>query len=66
VWGESSNNQARLDNTLRGTPSDKGYTKIYSNWYAFAVLKADGSITRKLMNKWHFDLNYFQPIFNQA
>ena len=45
VWGESSNNQARLDNTLRGTPSDKGYTEIYSNWYAFAVLKADGSIT---------------------
>jgi hypothetical protein len=24
---------------------DKGYTKIYSNGYAFAALKADGSIT---------------------
>jgi hypothetical protein len=25
-------------------PTDKGYTKIYSNQYAFAALKADGSI----------------------
>jgi hypothetical protein len=28
-----------------GAPSDSGYTKIYSNRYAFAALKADGSIT---------------------
>jgi hypothetical protein len=28
-----------------GAPTDKGYTKIYSNLYAFAALKADGSIT---------------------
>jgi hypothetical protein len=27
-----------------GAPSDKGYTKIYSNNAAFAALKADGSI----------------------
>jgi hypothetical protein len=26
-------------------PTDKGYTKIYSNATAFAALKADGSIT---------------------
>jgi hypothetical protein len=26
-------------------PTDSGYTKIYSNEYAFAALKADGSIT---------------------
>jgi hypothetical protein len=26
-------------------PTDKGYTKIYSNKFAFAALKADGSIT---------------------
>jgi hypothetical protein len=25
-------------------PTDKGYTKIYSNTYAFAALGADGSI----------------------
>ncbi|VVM26294.1 hypothetical protein BSPWISOXPB_3068, partial [uncultured Gammaproteobacteria bacterium] len=25
--------------------SGRGYTKIYSNWGAFAALKADGSIT---------------------
>jgi hypothetical protein len=28
-----------------GAPSDNGYTKIYSNRFAFAALKADGSIT---------------------
>jgi hypothetical protein len=28
-----------------GAPSDNGYTKIYSAGYAFAALKADGSIT---------------------
>jgi hypothetical protein len=28
-----------------GAPSDNGYTKIYSNYQAFAALKADGSIT---------------------
>jgi hypothetical protein len=28
-----------------GAPTDSGYTKIYSNWSAFAALKADGSIT---------------------
>jgi hypothetical protein len=27
-----------------GAPSDNGYTKIYSNGWAFATLKADGSI----------------------
>jgi aryl-alcohol dehydrogenase-like predicted oxidoreductase len=27
------------------TPSDNGYTKIYSTMGAFAALKADGSIT---------------------
>jgi hypothetical protein len=27
-----------------GAPSDKGYTKIYSNVSSFAALKADGSI----------------------
>jgi hypothetical protein len=26
-------------------PTDSGYTKIYSNQYAFAALRADGSIT---------------------
>jgi hypothetical protein len=31
---------------MRGTaPSGSGYTKIYSNKFAFAALKADGSIT---------------------
>jgi hypothetical protein len=30
---------------MTGAPSDNGYTKIYSNAYAFAALKADGSIT---------------------
>jgi hypothetical protein len=28
-----------------GAPSGNGYTKIYSNQYAFAALRADGSIT---------------------
>jgi hypothetical protein len=28
----------------KGAPSDNGYTKIYSDQYAFAALKADGSI----------------------
>jgi hypothetical protein len=28
-----------------GAPHDRGYTKIYSTGYAFAALKADGSIT---------------------
>jgi hypothetical protein len=27
-----------------GAPTDSGYTKIYSTQYAFAALKADGSI----------------------
>jgi hypothetical protein len=27
-----------------GAPTDSGYTKIYSSKYAFAALKADGSI----------------------
>jgi hypothetical protein len=27
-----------------GAPTDSGYTKIYSNAYAFAALKANGSI----------------------
>jgi hypothetical protein len=28
-----------------GAPSGSVYTKTYSNWDAFAALKADGSIT---------------------
>jgi hypothetical protein len=38
TWGDSNNG---------GTSalSESGYTKIYSNLYAFAALKADGSIT---------------------
>jgi hypothetical protein len=28
----------------KDAPTDKGYAKIYSNGYAFAALKADGSI----------------------
>jgi hypothetical protein len=38
VWGASY---------ARGTsaPSGSGYTKIYSTKYAFAALKADGTIT---------------------
>jgi hypothetical protein len=28
-----------------GAPTDSGYTNIYSTQYAFAALKADGSIT---------------------
>jgi hypothetical protein len=37
AWGNSNNG---------GTSalSESGYTKIYSNLYAFAALKADGSI----------------------
>jgi hypothetical protein len=30
---------------IERAPSGNGYTKIYSNWSAFAALKADGSIT---------------------
>jgi hypothetical protein len=30
---------------LRGAPDGNGYTKIYSNNAAFAIVKADGSIT---------------------
>jgi hypothetical protein len=39
AWGNSNNG---------GTSalSESGYTKIYSNLYAFAALKADGSIVR--------------------
>jgi hypothetical protein len=36
----------RGDSDSGGTsPSGSGYTKIYSNAYAFAATKADGSIT---------------------
>jgi hypothetical protein len=31
--------------TPAGAPSGAGYTKIYSTGFAFAALKADGSIT---------------------
>jgi aryl-alcohol dehydrogenase-like predicted oxidoreductase len=31
--------------TSLSVPSGNGYTKIYSNQFAFAALKADGSIT---------------------
>jgi hypothetical protein len=34
-----------LDSGGTGAPSDNGYTNIYSNGWAFAALKADGSIT---------------------
>jgi hypothetical protein len=37
-WGASNAGGA-------GAPTDSGYTKIYSSKYAFAALKADGSIT---------------------
>jgi hypothetical protein len=40
TWGESSSGGKNASNV----PTDKGYTKIYSNQYAFAALKADGSI----------------------
>jgi hypothetical protein len=33
-----------LPHAASNVPTDKGYTKIYSNQYAFAALKADGSI----------------------
>jgi fermentation-respiration switch protein FrsA (DUF1100 family) len=35
----------RSSSGVAGAPSDNGYTKIYSTAYAFAALKADGSIT---------------------
>jgi hypothetical protein len=37
AWGDS-------DFGGKKAPAGKGYTKIYSNAYAFATLKADGSI----------------------
>jgi hypothetical protein len=37
VWGEPGDGGTNA-------PDGKGYTKIYSNTYAFAALKADGSI----------------------
>jgi hypothetical protein len=36
VWGDA-------DYGGSGAPSGKGHTKIYSNFGAFATLKADGS-----------------------
>jgi hypothetical protein len=36
-WGDSDSGGT--------SPSGSGYTKIYSNGYAFATLEADGSIT---------------------
>jgi hypothetical protein len=44
TWGDSNNG---------GTSalSESGYTKIYSNWYAFVAVKADGSITVSLKFK---------------
>jgi hypothetical protein len=38
AWGDSKYGGS-------GAPDGNGYTKIYSNEYAFAALKADGSIT---------------------
>jgi hypothetical protein len=37
AWGASGSGGS-------GAPSDNGYTKIYSTEFAFAALKADGSI----------------------
>jgi hypothetical protein len=37
VWGDQ-------DSGGRDAPTGKGYTKIYSTDYAFAALKANGSI----------------------
>jgi hypothetical protein len=36
AWGDSKYGGS-------GAPSDNGYTKIYSNFQAFAALKANGS-----------------------
>jgi hypothetical protein len=38
AWGDA-------DHGGKGAPTDSGYTKIYSNYDAFAALKTDGSIT---------------------
>jgi hypothetical protein len=38
AWGDSNSGGA-------SAPTDSGYTKVYSNRYAFSALKADGSIT---------------------
>jgi hypothetical protein len=38
AWGDSNYGGT-------GAPSDNGYAKIYSTEFAFAALKADGSIT---------------------
>jgi hypothetical protein len=37
VWGDSGSGGT-------DAPAGSGYTKIYSNWQAFAVIKTDGSI----------------------
>jgi hypothetical protein len=36
-----------FNNGGTGAPTDSGYIKIYSTMYAFAAVKADGSITAK-------------------
>jgi hypothetical protein len=43
---ENAKKNYKLVSDSGGTnaPDDKGYTEIYSNDYAFAALKADGSI----------------------
>jgi alpha-tubulin suppressor-like RCC1 family protein len=47
VYPSLESPNATIDPSALGTgaPSGKGYTKIYSAEYAFAALKADGSIT---------------------
>jgi hypothetical protein len=43
AWGNSKYGGTKA--FKNSSSKDKGYTKIYSNGYAFAALKADGSIT---------------------
>jgi hypothetical protein len=46
AWG-------RPDTGGTDAPDGNGYTKIYSNVYAFAALKADGSITAWGDSDWY-------------
>jgi hypothetical protein len=43
-WGNLDSSWGDEDKHTNA-PTDKGYTKIYSAEWAFAALKADGSIT---------------------
>jgi hypothetical protein len=44
-WGGLPSEGIDPDFVGKKAPTDSGYTEIYSNEYAFAALKADGSIT---------------------